>query len=82
MSILKYPVCLIKGHDIDLNENIMADIISDKRNWLCPCHRCGLYEMHDGAISGMTITITEAEAKRVKRETQSEIEEFRRILLG
>lgn len=72
MSVLKYPICLVKGHDIDLNENIMDGVLLDRRNWLCPCHRCGLYVMHDGAISGMTITVTESEAKKIKRELMRE----------
>ena len=68
--ILKAVICLIKGHDIDLTENIVKDVMMDKRNWLCKCHRCGLYEMHDGAISGGTITLTERAALRTKLELE------------
>ena len=62
MTILKLPICWVKGHDVNPEESIVADIMPDRRNWLCQCHRCGLYVMNDGAISGMKITITEEEA--------------------
>lgn len=78
--ILKAFVCLFKGHDIDPDESIVKDIMTDKRNWLCKCHRCGLYEMHDGAISNKTITLTESEAMRTKMEFERDILEFRRRL--
>ena len=76
--ILKAFICLFKGHDIDPNESIVRDIMTDKRNWLCKCHRCGLYEMHDGAISNKTITLTESQALRTKMEFERDILEFRR----
>ena len=76
--ILKAFVCLFKGHDIDPDESIVRDIMTDKRNWLCKCHRCGLYEMHDGAISNKTITLTESQALRTKMEFERDILEFRR----
>ena len=70
--ILKGIICLFKGHDIDPDESIVGDIMIDKRNWLCKCHRCGLYEMHDGAISQETITLTESSALRIKMELERE----------
>ena len=78
--ILKAFICLFKGHDIDPNESIVGDIMTDKRNWLCKCHRCGLYEMHDGAISNKTITLTESQALRTKMEFERDMLEFRRWL--
>ena len=78
--IVKAIVCLFKGHDIDPNESIVGDIMTDKRNWLCKCHRCGLYEMHDGAISNKTITLTKSQALRTKMEFERDMLEFRRWL--
>ena len=71
--ILKAVVCMFKGHDIDPNESIVGDIMRDKRNWLCKCHRCGLYEMHDGAISNMTLTLTKSRAMRTKLEFERDV---------
>ena len=71
--ILKAVVCMFKGHDIDPNESIVGDIMRDKRNWLCKCHRCGLYEMHDGAISNMTLTLTKSQAMRTKLEFERDV---------
>ena len=71
--ILKSIICLFKGHDINPDESIIGDIIIDKRNWLCKCHRCGLYEMHDGAISNLTITLTESKALRIKTEFERDM---------
>lgn len=76
--ILKAFICLFKGHDIDPNESIIGDIMTDKRNWLCKCHRCGLYEMHDGAISNKTITLTESQAMRTAMEFERDMLEFKR----
>jgi len=78
--ILKAVVCLFKGHDVDPEESIVGDIMRDKRNWLCKCHRCGLYEMHDGAISGLSITLTKSEAMRTKLEFEREILNFRQAI--
>ena len=78
--IVKAIVCLFKGHDIDPNESIIGDIMTDKRNWLCKCHRCGMYEMHDGAISNKTITLTKSQALRTKMEFERDMLEFRRWL--
>lgn len=59
MNLFKAIICHFKGHDIDPDESIIASgVMRDKRNWLCQCHRCGLYEMRDGAISGMSVTLT------------------------
>lgn len=69
---LKAIICLFKGHDIDTDESIVGDIMIDKRNWLCKCHRCGLYEMHDGAISKGAITLTKSQAQRIKMEFERE----------
>ena len=75
--ILKAVVCLFKGHDINPEESIVKDIMIDKRNWLCKCHRCGLYEMHDGAISNMTLTLTKSQAFRTKMEFERDLLNFR-----
>ena len=66
--VIKAIICLFKGHDINPDESIVGNIMIDKRNWLCKCHRCGLYEMHDGAISNSTITLTKSQALRTKME--------------
>ena len=71
--ILKSIICIFKGHDINPDESIVGDIMIDKRNWLCKCHRCGLYEMHDGAISNETITLTESKALRTKMELERDM---------
>ena len=70
--IFKTIVCLFKGHIIDPNESIVGDTMIDKRNWLCKCHRCGLYIMHDGAISNGSVILTESQALRVKTEFENE----------
>lgn len=78
--ILKAVICMFKGHDIDPNESIVGDVMTDKRNWLCKCHRCGLYEMHDGAISNLTMTLTKSQAMRTKLEFEREILNFRQAI--
>lgn len=75
--ILKAIICLFKGHDIDPDESIIGDIMTDKRNWLCKCHRCGLYEMHDGAISQMSITLTKSQALRTKMDLERDMMNMR-----
>ena len=75
--ILKAIECLFKGHVVDPSESIVGNIMIDKRNWLCKCHRCGLYLMHDGATTGMTVTMSEAEALQTKKEFEEEMELFR-----
>lgn len=82
MKIIKGIVCLFKGHDIDPDESIVGDTMLDKRNWLCQCHRCGLYEMHDGAILNKSITLTKSMAMRTKRDFERDVLEFRRRLRG
>ena len=39
MKIQKAIICLFKGHDVDPEESIVADIMTDKRNWMCECKR-------------------------------------------
>lgn len=80
MNLLKAIICLFKGHDINPDESIVSGVMKDKRNWLCQCHRCGLFEMHDGAISGMSVTITEKEAYEVKRDLEYQIAEIEMIM--
>ena len=70
-NILMYPVCLFKGHSINTEESIVKDIMLDKRNWLCKCHRCGLYIMHDGAISGLTVPMAKQSAMKTKKEFEN-----------
>lgn len=77
--ILKSIVCLFKGHDINPEESIVTSM-TDKRNWLCKCHRCGLYELHDGAISNTSVTLTRRGAKETKRYLEAEIAEINRIV--
>lgn len=71
--ILKAIICLFKGHDIDPDESIVGDIMHDKRNWLCKCRRCGLYEMHDGAILHKSITLTKSQAMRERMEFERDV---------
>lgn len=80
MNPLKAVICLFKGHDIDPAESIVSGVMKDKRNWLCQCHRCGLYEMCDGAISGTSVTLTKREAYVVKRDIEYQIAEIERIV--
>lgn len=75
--IIKAIICMFKCHDIDPDESIVGDIITDKRNWLCRCHRCGLYEMHDGAILNKSITLTKSQAYRTKMELERDIMQAR-----
>lgn len=78
--ILKYIVCMFKGHDIDVNESIVSHVMVDKRNYLCKCHRCGLYEMYDGAMSHIRITLTEKSANEIKREFEELKKEFDELI--
>ena len=75
--ILKAIICLFKGHDINPDESIVGDIMIDKRNWLCKCHRCGLYEMRDGAISNQKLTLTKSGAYRFKMEFERDVMNMR-----
>ena len=76
--ILKSIVCLFFFFYINTAESIVTSM-NDKRNWLCKCHRCGLYEMHDGAISNTSITLTRREAIKTKRRFEAEMEKIDRI---
>ena len=78
--ILKAVICKFKGHVIDPNESIVGDIMTDKRDWLCKCHRCGLYVMHDGVISNLTTTLTKSQAMQTKMELEQEILKFRQAI--
>ena len=80
MNPLKAVICLFKGHDVDPDESIVSGVMKDKRNWLCQCHRCGMYEMHDGAISGNSVTLTKKEAYEVKRDIEYQIAEIERLM--
>lgn len=77
---MKAIICRFKGHDIDPDESIVSGVMKDKRNWLCQCHRCGLYEMHDGAITGESVTITKKEAYRIKKDLEYQIAEIEKIM--
>ena len=80
--ILKAVICLFKGHDINPDESIVGDIMIDKRNWLCKCHRCGLYEMHDGAISNLNVTWTKSRAYRTKMEFERDMKMLQQTMRG
>ena len=80
MNLLKAIICQFKGHDINPDESIVRDIMKDKRNWLCQCHRCGMYEMHDGAISGGSVVLTKKEAYKIKKDLEYQIAEIERIM--
>lgn len=73
--------CLFIGHKINIDESIVPSMI-DKRNWICKCHRCGLYEMHDGAISGTSITLSRREAERTAAEFEDEVFRINELLRG
>jgi len=78
--IFKAIICMVKGHDINPDESIVGHIMLDKRNWLCRCHRCGLYVMNDGAISNSSITISERQAMKTKRDFERDFMEIVRRL--
>lgn len=78
MNLLKAIICQFKGHDINPDESIID--MRDKRNWLCQCHRCGLYEMHDGAINDISVTLTEKDAYKVKKDFEHQIAEIKKIV--
>ena len=48
-------------------------MMRNKRNWLCECKRCHAYIMHDGAGSGMTITLTKKEAYKIKSDFERDM---------
>ena len=78
-NILKYPICAIKGHNVNPNESLVKDYMLDERNWLCKCHRCGIYVMFDGAMSGLSITMFEREAKQTAADFIKQFSEARDI---
>ena len=80
MNLFKAFICLFKGHDINPDESILSGVMKNKRNWLCQCHRCGLYEMHDGAISGMSVILTKREAYKIKKDIEYQIAEIERLM--
>ena len=76
-----FVICLLSGHCIiDTSESIVSGIMHDKRNYLCKCQRCGLYVMHDGAISGLTNRfLSERKALSIKREFETFTEQLRNM---
>lgn len=62
-NALKFMACIFKGHVVNPDESLVRDYMLDERNWLCKCHRCGIYIMHDGAMSGLSTMMFESEAK-------------------
>ena len=80
MKIIKSIICLFKGHDINTSESLVKDYMLDSRNWLCECHRCGLYEMHDGATSGLSVTLTKRGAYKKRDEFITEMIMFHNLL--
>lgn len=76
--MIRRIACHLKGHKIDPSESIVKEWIKDPRNYLCKCHRCGKYVMHDGAISRMTIVLNEEQAMSVKREIALGFEDIKR----
>ena len=76
MNIFKAIVCKMKGHVVDPEkDNIMVfqTIKCDSRNWICKCKRCGVYIMHDGALSGMSVTISKKEAFKIKEDYKQDM---------
>lgn len=80
MNIIGVLICAIKGHIVNPDESITS-FVTDKRDWLCRCHRCGLYIMHDGAISNQTICLSEKEAKKTAMKIEQTIMELRRAVM-
>ena len=79
--LVKAVICLFKGHNVDPDESIIDDeYMYDKRNWLCRCHRCGLYLAHDGAISQMSILMTKKGAYRFKRDYEQDIAQIKKTI--
>lgn len=71
-----YFICAIKGHDVNQKESLVDDIMIDKRNLLCKCHRCNWYVMYDGATSGMEMILTKHSAEQVSREFHDAFDKF------
>ena len=76
--IFKWIICGLKGHDPDPDDDLIAGFTNEPRNWMRRCKRCRRYVMHDGAISGLTVTLSEREAKQEAEEFRREVE---RIIL-
>ena len=64
VKIVKFPICIIKGHVLD-TPSIINFI--DGGNHLKKCSRCGLYHARS-SLSGLTSTLSEREAMKWKRE--------------
>lgn len=76
MNIFKAVVCKVKGHVVDPEkDNIIFFQTAhlNSRNWICKCKRCGVYIMHDGALSGMSVTISKKEAFKIKKEYERDM---------
>lgn len=74
MKRIKSIICLFKGHVINTSESLVKDYMIDSRNWLCKCHRCGVYIMHDGAMSGMSVPMTKKQALETAAEFIAEVQ--------
>lgn len=64
VKIIKFPICIIKGHVLD-TPSIINFI--DSGNYLKKCSRCGLYHARS-SLSNWSITLREREAMKLKRE--------------
>lgn len=73
MNPIKAIKCHFAGHIIDTSESLVKTYMIDDRNWLCKCHRCGVYIMHDGAMSGMSVPMTKKQALETAAEFIAEI---------
>lgn len=72
-NVLKFPICMIKGHVLDSPSIIN---FMHKRNYLKKCSRCGLY--HAYSDSGMlSITMTKHGAMKMKRDFEKKISIFK-----
>ena len=65
-NALKFMACIFKGHIVNPDESLVRDYMLDERNWLCKCHRCGIYIMHDGAMSGLEFNRQFMNVKKLK----------------
>lgn len=63
-NILKFPICMIKGHVLDTQSIIN---FTDNRNHLKKCSRCGLYHAYSD-MSMISMIMTERGAVKMKRE--------------
>ena len=80
MNIIGLFKCLINGHKVETSESIVQDYMLNPRNWLCKCKNCGLYVMHDGAISGKSVLLTERSALKTKQEFIDEAINIQRMI--